>query len=121
MIVRDFDLFYTHDIDRMFPEAELTTAARGVGEMVMKIAAAPMGENYSGPVLFEGVALAQMMAEVLGRNLHIARKVVAPRGMPSGTAVTELEGRRGVRIMPEFFDVTDDPTLPLFGHEEVDD
>jgi len=23
--------------------------------------------------------------------------------------------------MPEFFDVTDDPTKPLFGHEEVDD
>jgi len=121
MIVRDFDLFYTHDIDKMFSEADLTKAARGVGEMAMKIAAAPMGENYSGPVLFEGVASAQMMAEVLGRNLHIARKVVAPRGVPSSAAVTELEGRRGVRIMPEFFDVTDDPTLALFGHEEVDD
>ena len=26
-----------------------------------------------------------------------------------------------MRIMPEIFDVTDDPTQPLFGHEEVDD
>jgi hypothetical protein len=121
MIVRDFDLFYTHDITKMFPEAELTKAAHDVGDMVMKIAAAPMGDNYSGPILFEGVASAQMMAEVLGRNLHIARKAVAGRGMTSGAAVTELEGRRGVRIMPEFFDVTDDPTLPLFGQEEVDD
>jgi hypothetical protein len=121
MIVRDFELFYTHDIAKMFPEPELTKAAHDVGDMVMKIAAAPMGENYSGPILFEGVASAQIMAEVLGRNLHIARKAVSVRGMPSQAAVTELEGRRGVRIMPEFFDVTDDPTLPLFGQEEVDD
>jgi hypothetical protein len=121
MIVRDFELFYTHDIEKMFAEAKLTKAAHDVGDMVTKIAAAPMGENYSGPILFEGVASAQMMAEVLGRNLHIARKAVSPRGAPSSAAVTELEGRRGVRIMPEFFDVTDDPTMPLFGHEEVDD
>ena len=115
MIVRDFALFYTHDIQAMFGEAELTKAAHDVGDMVMKMAAAPMGENYSGPILFEGPASAQIMAEVLGRNLHIARKAVSTRGMPAAAAVTELEGRRGVRIMPEFFDVTDDPTLPLFG------
>jgi hypothetical protein len=121
MIVRDFDVFYTHDIVTMFPEAELAKSARNVGEMVTKIAAAPMGDSYSGPILFEGVASAQMMAEVLGSNLHIARKTVAPRGMPSQAAATELEGRRGVRIMPEFFDVVDDPTQPFFGHEEVDD
>ena len=60
------------------------------------------------------------MAEILGRNLHISRKPVARPGTPAGNP-TELEGRRGVRIMPEFFDVDDDPTLPLFGHEEVDD
>jgi TldD protein len=60
------------------------------------------------------------MAEVLGRNLHISRKSVGGRG-GGGGAATELEGRRGVRIMPEFFDVTDDPSAPLFGHEEVDD
>jgi TldD protein len=121
MIVRDSALFYTGNISKMFPEAELETAARAVGEQVTKIAAAPAGDNYSGPILFEGVASAQLMAEVLGRNLHIARKPIAAGGMPAQAASTELEGRRGVRIMPEFFDVTDDPSLPLFGHEEVDD
>ena len=120
MIVRDSELFYTHDVAKLIPEAELTTAAKSVGDTVMKMAAAPMGENYSGPILFEGVASAQVMAEVLGRNLHISRKSVGGRG-GGGGAATELEGRRGVRIMPEFFDVTDDPSAPLFGHEEVDD
>jgi hypothetical protein len=76
-----------------------------------------MGENYSGPILFEGVAGPQLLAQVLAHNLHISRK---PTGTGAGNP-TELEGRRGVRIMPEMFDVTDDPTLPLFGHTEVDD
>ena len=80
-----------------------------------------MGDEYTGPVLFEGVASAQLLAEVLGRNLHISRKPVATPGAATQAATTELEGRRGVRIMPEFFDVTDDPTLPLFGHEEADE
>ncbi len=119
MIVRDSELFYTHDVAKLIPESELATAAKSVGDTVMKMAAAPLGENYSGPILFEGVASAQVMAEVLGRNLHIARKTVGGRG--GGSAATELEGRRGVRIMPEFFDVTDDPSAPLFGHEQVDD
>jgi TldD protein len=121
MIVRDWALFYTNDITKMFPEAELTKAAQDVGTQVTKIAAAPLGENYTGPVLFEGVASAQLMAEILGRNLHIARKPVTAAGGASQAAATELEGRRGVRIMPESFDVTDDPSKPGFGHEEVDD
>ncbi len=121
MIVRDSALFYSRDLSKMFAEAELAKAARTVGETVMKIAAAPLADNYSGPVLFEGVASAQLMAEVLGRNLHIARKPVASPGTPAQAASTELEGRRGVRIMPESFDVIDDPALPGFGHEVVDD
>jgi hypothetical protein len=118
MIVRDAALFYTNDITKMFGEPELMQAARSVAEQVTKLAAAPMGDSYSGPILFEGVASAQLMAEILGRNLHINRKLTGAGGAGNPT---ELEGRRGVRIMPEMFDVTDDPTLPLFGHNEVDD
>jgi hypothetical protein len=80
-----------------------------------------MGDNYTGPVLFEGVASAQIMAELLGRNLHISRKPVTAQGRDAQAATTDLEGRRGVRIMPEIFDVTDDPAQPLFGQEDVDD
>jgi TldD protein len=121
MIVRDLAVFYTRDPARMFPEEELKKSAQSVGEQVLKIAAAPLGDNYTGPVLFEGAASPQLMAEILGRNLHISRKPVAAPGAAAQAATTDLEGRRGVRIMPEFFDVTDDPTQPLFGHEEVDD
>jgi TldD protein len=121
MIVRDLDVFYTRDIRLMFSEDALEKAARSLGENVTKLAGAPVGDNYSGPILFEGASAPQLLAQVLGRNLHIARKPVGPGGPSNPTVATELEGRRGVRIMPEFFDVTDDPSLPLFGHEETDD
>ena len=45
--------------------------ARGVttlAENVTTLAKAPKGEDYSGPVLFEGVAGAQILAEVLGQE-----------------------------------------------------
>ena len=54
-----------------------------MGEQVLKIAAAPLGDNYTGPVLFEGVASPQLLAEVLGRNLHISRKPIAAPGAAS--------------------------------------
>ncbi len=86
MIVRDLAVFYTRDPARMFPEEELAKSARSVGEQVLKIAAAPLGDNYTGPVLFEGQASPQLMADILGRNLHISRKThcryPAPRPKP---------------------------------------
>ncbi|HZL57076.1 MAG TPA: hypothetical protein VFC21_08350, partial [Bryobacteraceae bacterium] len=65
MIVRDSELFYTHDIQKLVPETDLQKAAKSVGDTVEKMAAAPPGDNYSGPILFEGQASAQIMAEVL--------------------------------------------------------
>jgi hypothetical protein len=132
MMLRDSAAFYRLDIAKMPSEDELAKAARGVAEQLTKLAAAPMGEAYSGPILFEGVASAQLMAEVLGRNLHMTRPVTGGRGGAGGrggrggpggrggAAATELEGRRGSRIMPDMFNVIDDPTLPFFGHTEVD-
>jgi TldD protein len=121
MIVRDLATFYTRDLTRMFPEEELVKSARAISEQVLKVAAAPLGDNYTGPVLFEGAASPQLLADLLGRNLYISRKPIAAPGVNPPAGSTELEGRRGVRIMPEFFDVVDDPTKPFFGREESDD
>ena len=119
MLMRDSSLFYTGDLMKMPAEADLTAAAKTVADQLENMVKAPVGDaSYSGPILFEGVASAQLLAEVLGSNLHINRK---PTGVQGAGNPTELEGRRGVRIMPEMFSVVDDPTLPLFGHTEVDD
>ncbi|HVY93382.1 MAG TPA: metallopeptidase TldD-related protein, partial [Bryobacteraceae bacterium] len=128
MILRDSAYYYTQDVSRMPSEAEMTGSVRKIADELSKLAAAPIGDDYSGPILFEGTASSQLMAELLGRNLHMNRPASAggrggrggfPGGRGGGGA-TELQGRRGVRIMPEMFNVVDDPTLPGFGHTEVD-
>ena len=124
MTLRDAVTFHASDAAHMPAgadmERDIAAMARGLEEQ----ARAAMGEDYSGPVLFEGVAGAQIFAEVLGRNLAAQRRPVSERG--GAFTGSELEGRIGARVLPDSFDVVDDPTQkewrgrPLFGSYDVD-
>ena len=124
--MRDAVTFHALDPARMPPEAEMVRSVTALAENVVALAHAPKGEDYSGPVLFEGMAGAQILAEVLGRNLSLARRPVADGGRGGGFTPSELDGRLGARVLPDSFDVVDDPTQkewrgrPLFGSYEVD-
>ena len=126
MVMRDAVVFQSLDFDRLPAEPELRRGIMALAANVSALAAAPKGEDYSGPVLFEGNAAAQLFAEVLGRNLALTRRPVMDPGRTGYVPVSELEGRQGVRILPEWFDVVDDPTQkewqgrPLFGSYAVD-
>ncbi|MGC9948746.1 MAG: metallopeptidase TldD-related protein [Bryobacteraceae bacterium] len=126
MVLHDAVVFQSLDFDRMPAEPELRRGVAALAASLTARAGAPKGEDYSGPVLFEGTAAAQLFAEVLGANLAVARRPVMEPGRNSFAQVSELEGRQGARILPEWFDVVDDPTQkawrgrPLFGSYEVD-
>jgi hypothetical protein len=101
--------------------------ARGLIHMAENLAAlarAPKGEDYNGPVLFEAEAGPQIFAEVLAKNLMLSR---APTGARGGAVQSsEFEGKMGARILPDTFEVVDDPTQKewrgkaLFGSYDVD-
>jgi predicted Zn-dependent protease len=122
--VRDFAFVHALDVKNMPGDAELTRTATSVAQNVAALAHAGKGEDYNGPVLFEGAAGAQLFAEVLGKNLVVSRRAEGGRGgrAPAG----ELEGRIGAKVLPESFDVVDDPGRkdaqgqPLFGSYDVD-
>jgi hypothetical protein len=126
MTMRDAVTFHSLDAARMPTDAEMTRGVTALAENVVALAHAPKGEDYSGPVLFEGAAGPQILAEVLGKNLTLTRRPVAEGGRGGGASPSELEGRMGARVLPEWFDVVDDPTQkewhgrPLFGSYEVD-
>jgi hypothetical protein len=107
-------------------EAEMARGAASLAENMMALAKAPMGEAYNGPVLFDREASAQIFAQIIGRNLALTRRPVMEPGRPGSFATSELEGRFGARILPEWMDIVDDPVQkewrgrPLFGHYEVD-
>jgi hypothetical protein len=108
------------------PEADLRKMAQAVAGNVEALIAAPMAGTYTGPVLFEGTAAAQLFAEVLGRNFAITRRPVNEPGRPGSFPYSELDGRQGARILPEWMNVADDPAQTewrgrrLVGHYTVD-
>jgi hypothetical protein len=127
MTLRDAVTFHAIDPGRLPGDRETEAAVKTVAENVTALAKASKGEDYSGPVLFEGVAGAQIFAEVLGKNLALTRRPVSEGGRGGGGfQPSELEGRIGARVLPDSFDVVDDPTQtewrgrPLFGHYEAD-
>lgn len=126
MVVRDYAVFLGSDAGQLPADAELEAAARRVADNVTALAKAPVIDNYSGPVLFEGAAGAQILAELVGRSLPAVRRPVSDPERPLNIPTGELEGRLGSRLLPEWMDAVDDPTqkqwrgLPLFGHYPID-
>ena len=126
--MRDAVTFHALDQAHMPGDAEMTKAITALAENVVALTHAGKGEDYNGPVLFEGAAGAQILAEVLGRNLDLARRPVSGGGRGGGGGFTpsEFEGRMGARVLPDSFDVVDDPSQKefhgraLFGAYEVD-
>lgn len=124
MTVRDAVAFHSLDVAHMPSELDMERGVTAMAENVTALAKAPRGEDYSGPVLFEGIAGPQVFAEVLGKNLALTRRPAGGRGgaAPAG----DLDGRMGARVLPDSFDVVDDPTQkewrgrPLFGSYDVD-
>jgi len=117
MPVRDGVVFSARNIGEMAAEPEMVKQAEEVAANVRALLKAPAGEDYSGPALFESIAAPQLFAQLLGAPLGLIRKPVAQPGRPLPFQGSELEGRMGSRILPEWMDAVDDPTQETYkGH-----
>lgn len=119
MPVRDHAVVHSTDVARLGSEADLKRAAEQVAKNVTALADAPVGEAYAGPVLFEGLAGAQLMGEVLGSQLALPRRPIPEPNRPLPFVAGDLEGRLNSRILPSTFTVIDDPTQKEFAGREL--
>jgi hypothetical protein len=77
-------------------------------------------------VLFAGPASAQIFGEVFGSHFGVMRRPVSDPGRNLPVPVSELDGRIGSRIFPDWIDVDDDPSQtqykqrPLAGYYRAD-
>ena len=124
-IIRNHRYFHAFRLEGLPAEAvikrEIETMARNLTELVD----APMGDAYTGPVLFESFAAGQLFAQVFGNQLQAPRDPVSVPGRPVNLPPSELESRMNGRVLPDFMDVIDDPKAmwngrPLFGCNETD-
>jgi hypothetical protein len=129
MMIREAISVQTIESAQFPPEAELQKTVTAVAEHVKALLHAPAataGDSFTAPVLFEPQAAAQLLAQLLGDNLRVPRRPVAEPGRNVNFTPSELEGRMGGRVLPDWMDVIDDPTQtvwqgkPLVGTYEFD-
>ncbi len=110
-LIRDGISIQTLELKNFPVEAELTKQVTALAERVRTRLKAPVAEAYTGPVLFEPEAAAQLFAQLVGDNLRSPRKPVSDANRPVNFVPSEFEGRVGARVLPEWIDITDDPTM----------
>lgn len=107
-------------------DAELKQVAETTASELGALVKAPEAEAYTGPVLFEARASAQLFAEVFGQELSITRKPVAEKGRDVPVPQSSLENKLGSRVLPAWMSLRDDATrkdwngVPLAGFYEAD-
>lgn len=114
MLLHDAVSIQSLELDKFPSEAEMRKSLTEVGDNVRALVRAPQGESYSGPVLMEPRAAAQLLAQLVGDNLRVPRRPLSDPGRNVPFAPSEFESRLGARVLPDSFDVTDDATQTTF-------
>ena len=114
MLLHDAVSIQSLELDKFPSEAEMRKSLTEVGENVRALVHAPQGESYSGPVLLEPRAAAQLLAQLIGDNLRVPRRPLSDPGRNVPFAPSEFETRIGARVLPDSFDVIDDATQSTF-------
>ncbi|HYF04483.1 MAG TPA: metallopeptidase TldD-related protein [Patescibacteria group bacterium] len=106
----------------------LVKATRNLAEMLFKsTTATTLDEPYSGPVLFEGQAAAEVFAQIFAPNLVTQRAPLSDRGFRDSERFGAFQNKVGGRVLPEFLSLKATPrterfkNTPLVGAYEIDD
>ena len=110
-------------------EQDLKNAVDAITAETSALAKAPMAEEYSGPVLFEREAAAQLMAEVLADAARVERRPLTPPEYANRIRILDSvwATRQGSKVAPDWLSVVDDPSqtrvegVTLAGQYDVDE
>jgi TldD protein len=100
--------------------ADVLVGVRKMAEELVRLRVAPVLEPYTGPAILDPTVAGVFIHEAIGHRLEGDRT----RGVDEGKT---FKGKVGEKILPEFLDITDDPTLrrlaglDLNGHYRFDD
>ncbi len=128
--VWDHQFFTVFRPSQLPKQQELTKAADAIAEETEALTKAPLADDYSGPVLFEQEAAAELMASALTDAIRLQRKPLAPPGAnnPGSQMIESVwAARLGSNVAPDWLTITDSPEEKEFhgtvlaGHYQVDD
>ena len=121
---------WVRDWEEMPDASALTAQVQAMTNRLLERREAPASERYSGPVLFEDQAAAELITQVLGPRL-IALRLPTPDNPQMEQAMAQFRNpfldKIGGRVLPRFLSIVSDPTLeehdgvPFQGRQPVDD
>jgi hypothetical protein len=86
---------------------------------VADLRGAPLPDRYAGPILFEREAAGEVWLDRF-INHFVARPEIVSEGRPTNDGDSEnLVEKIGLRVLPEFMSVADDPTMATFGQKHL--
>jgi len=104
------------DLDR------LKQIVEGLAQRLTDLRIAAKGEEYCGPVLFEGQAAAELFSQLMAPNFSFAEEYMGTEDFTN-----PLKNRLGRKVMSKQLSVVDDPYAedvnqgPLIGNYKIDD
>ena len=107
--------------------AALASTAKELSARVTALRTAPIGEDFAGPVLVDGIGSAQFMAETLVPMMQARRPPDTENPRMAQAVPSPFVNRTGLRVMSEPFVVRDTPSMthfdgkPIAGSYVVDD
>lgn len=110
--------YRTRSMSELPPRAEIEAKIHLRSKQVAELRNAPLPDRYAGPVLFEGEAAAEIMFRSFIPHLIATPEVLVDN--PQYRSMVARDGENlvekiGLRILPEFLSLVDDPTVSTFG------
>ncbi len=105
-------LFNACTEDKLPSEEELTGKFQEVIDRVLALREAPLVEPYEGPAILLNRASGVFFHEIFGHRIEGHRQKDVDEGQTFAKKV-------GESVLPEFISVRDDPTMSVFGSEDL--
>jgi hypothetical protein len=123
MPLRDSATAYARTVDGLPTPADLAGRARELTAALVALRAAPVGEPFTGPVLVEGQAAGELVAQALVPHFLTLRAPETENAQMFGpmgnTPPSPFLTRVGSRVLPEGFTAADTPSMARFENQEV--
>jgi len=100
MLVHDAVSVQTLDGARFPADQDLRPVFTTVADNIRALSKAPR-RGYTGPVLFEPRAAAQLMAQMMNDSLKVQRRPVSEPGRNANVVPSEWESRMNARVLPD--------------------
>lgn len=115
--LHDAEVFNASFWDELPSADAMTAQVRGMAAALSARREAEFVERYSGPILLEGLAAAELLLQAFAPRLLGSPTPVAEDARMDGFAASlraPFTDRIGARVLPRFLNLRDDPTLRTF-------